>query len=64
MVTFSFILYIKTDNASKDIEFVSLKSKTYSYLIDADSEDKKTKDTKNVPKKTQILKLQKLFTSS
>ena len=52
MVNFSFILYIKTDNASKDIEFVSLKSKTYSYLIDADSEDKKTKDTKNVPKKT------------
>ena len=52
MVTFSFILYIETDNASKDIEFVSLKSKTYSYLIDDDSEDKKTKDTKNVPKKT------------
>ena len=52
MVTFSFVLYIKTDNAYKSIEFVWLKSKTYSYLIDDDSKDKKAKDTKNVPNKT------------
>ena len=32
--------------------FFFFKSKTYSYLIDDDSEDKKAKDTKNMPKKT------------
>ena len=38
MIIFSFILYIKRDNAYKDIEFFFFfKSKTYSYLIDDDS---------------------------
>ena len=32
--------------------FFFFKSKTYSYLIDDDSEDKKAKDTKNMQKKT------------
>ena len=95
MDTDSFIVYIKTDDISKDIAedvetrfdtsnyelecnsieislskgknkkviglmkdelggtiivtFVGLRAKTYSYLIDDGSEDKKVKDTKSVP---------------
>ena len=51
MIIFSFILYIKRDNAYKDIEFVFF-FKNLQLLIDDDSEDKKAKDTKNMPKKT------------
>ena len=47
---YSFIVHIKTDDIYKDItvkdDFVGLKAKSYSYLIDDGSEDKKAKGTK------------------
>ena len=46
---------IKYDLGGKIItEFVGLITKTYSYLIDHDSEDKKTKGTKTMCNKTTI----------